>query len=363
MTARSRGWPSLRTLVILGAGVAVLIAQAVIPFPYVIERPGQLANTLGSVRTSDGEVPMIQIEGHPSYDTSGELNLLTVSISGNPEQSVSGLELFAAWIDPTQEILPMELIYPQGVTREQREQQNAQLMTSSQDDATAAALNELGIPFGERLIVMEVNTSSDAQGQIEPGDQLLALNGEQLDDYTELRAAITANGDQRPAEVTVLRGDQELTVSVTPQTMGEGAEQAVVLGLGVRTEYEFPFTVDIMVDQIGGPSAGTIFALGIVDKLTPEALVAGRKIAGTGTISGSGVVGEIGGLTQKLVSANRAGNELAFIPHSQCTDFDANVIGDLRIVPIRTLGEAVDALEELNSGAALNQLPACDGLD
>lgn len=335
------------------------LAQALIPIPYVIERPGPVANTLGEVRLGDETKPMIAVEGAETYPVTGELNLLTVSILGSPAQSVSWLELFAAMIDPTQEIVPMEDIYPAGTTPEQRREENEAEMTSSQDLATAAALTELNIPFTQVLSVAEVSDEGPAVGIVQPGDVFVSVNGVPVDNYTRLRDLIAQNGDTAEATIVVLRDGVETALNVTPVRVTEGDNSAVLIGVSVKTDFDFPFDVSITVDEIGGPSAGLMFALGITDVLTPTDLTDGRIISGTGTIDAEGNVGAIGGLPQKVISAERADSELIFIPADQCAEIPPDEFERIRVVPVATLAEAVDALEILRSDRDSSLLNSC----
>lgn len=355
---RSRLVP-LWLLVVVTVTVGLFLAQELIPVPYVIERPGPVANTLGDVRIGDETLPMIQIEGAPSYPAEGVLNLLTVSIAGNPEDNVNWFELFAAAVDPTQEIVPMEQIFPSGQTADERTAENQAQMTSSQDAATAAALGALDIAYEQTLSVATISEEGPAFGMLQTDDVLLAVNGEPVENYAALRASIEANGANKPATFTVLRGGEQRDVQITPTLVEQDGNSAVLIGVAVKTTFEFPFQVSIQVDQIGGPSAGLMFALGITDLLTPENLAKGLTISGTGTIDSSGTVGAIGGLPQKVTAAKRAKSDLVFIPADQCADVPRSEFDQVRIVPVATLTEAKDALTALQSGKSMNTLPSC----
>lgn len=346
-------WISVLVVAIVG------VAQSLIPIPYVIERPGPVVNTLGEVTIAGETTPMIEVDGAETYPVTGELNLLTVSIAGSPTQSVTFFELFAAMIDPTQEIVPMEEIYPSGLTPEERKEENEAEMTSSQDLATAAALTELGIPFGQTLSVAGVGEDGPSAGILREGDVFVSLNGEEITDYTRLRELIAENGDSKPADIVVIRDGETTTVQVTPVRVTEGGESTTLIGVGVQTEFEFPFQVSIQVDQIGGPSAGLMFALGITDLLTPENLTAGRIVSGTGTIDAEGNVGAIGGLPQKVIAAERANSALMFIPADQCAEIPSSQFDRIRIVPVATLSEAVDSLELLRENDDTSLLNSC----
>lgn len=349
-------WLLISTLIVVG----LFLAESLIPVPYVIERPGPVANTLGEVTVGDKTVSMIEVNGTKTYPTTGELNLLTVSILGNPEDNPGWFDMIAAALDPTQEIVPMEQIYPTGVTTEDRQKENKAEMTSSQDAATAAALTGLDIAFTQTLSVGEVSETGPAYGVLQKGDVLVAVNGYPVTSYAVLRASIESNGPGVPAMFSILRDSTPLDVEVTPVEVSEGDVSAVLIGVSVATKFEFPFEVKVRVDQIGGPSAGLMFALGITDVLTPDNLADGRIISGTGTIDASGNVGAIGGLPQKVVAAERANSELMFIPADQCADVPPADFERIRIVPVATLQNAVAALHSLNSGAGESVLASCE---
>ena len=129
-----------------------------------------------------------------------------------------------------------------------------------------------------------------------------------------------------------------------------------VLGVEVQDHYQFPFTVTIQIGQIGGPSAGTMFALGIIDKISTENLTGGKFIAGTGEISANGVVSPIGGIQQKMIAARDAGATVFLAPAGNCSDTSGAVPAGLRVVKISTLSGAVSALDNIKAG---KPVPSC----
>ncbi len=139
--------------------------------------------------------------------------------------------------------------------------------------------------------------------------------------------------------------------------MAEDGETPVI-GVFVGGDYEFPFEVRIQLENVGGPSAGMMFALGIVDKLTPGELNGGLEVAGTGTISGSGEVGAIGGIRQKLWGAQRAGADWFLAPASNCAEVAGQVPAGLTVVAVDTLDDAIGALEAIAADDTAS-LPAC----
>ena len=128
------------------------------------------------------------------------------------------------------------------------------------------------------------------------------------------------------------------------------------MGVDIAEQYKFPFTVSFSVGDIGGPSAGMMFALGIIDKLTPVNLTGGKFIAGTGEIEASGRVDAIGGIQQKMVGARDAGATVFLTPAANCPDTKGAVPAGLRLVKVSTLSQAVTYLEDLKSGQAV---PSC----
>jgi PDZ domain-containing protein len=146
-----------------------------------------------------------------------------------------------------------------------------------------------------------------------------------------------------------------MTVDATPVDL----EGAVVLGINVQSDYEFPFDVEIQLDKVGGPSAGMMFALGIIDKLTPGSIQGGEDVAGTGTINQAGTVGPIGGIRQKLFGAERAGAEWFLAPADNCAEVAGHVPDGLTVVAVETLDDALTALETIRTGTDTDTLPGC----
>ena len=128
------------------------------------------------------------------------------------------------------------------------------------------------------------------------------------------------------------------------------------MGVQITQEYKFPFQVTISVGDIGGPSAGMMFALGIIDKLSRLSLTSGRFIAGTGEITASGQVQPIGGIQQKMIGARNAGATIFLTPAANCADAKGAVPAGLRLVKVSTLNQAVTYLEALKAGKSV---PSC----
>ncbi len=336
---------------VLGIGFVGVVTVALVPAPFVIEQPGPVYNTLGNVSINGEEVPMIQIPDETTYPVDGTLDMLTVSIRGNREELPSWFEIASAYFDPSKAVVPVDLIFPAGVSSEDSTTQGRIDMANSQKEAVAAALSELGYTFSSTVRVVEASTGSPADGVLASGDVLLSVNGVSFSDVTGLREQIAANGVDKAAVVAFSRDGQAKTASITP-TLSAGADPAPVIGVSVGGDYDFPIDVNIQLENVGGPSAGMMFALGIIDKLTEGELNGGEQIAGTGTISGTGEVGAIGGIQQKLYGARSAGAEWFLAPASNCDEVTGHIPDGLTVLAVETLDDALAALSAIEAGAS-----------
>ena len=340
------------TLLIASVGTAVAIAVSVlVPVPYVILGPGPTLNTLG--KDSSGQ-PLITISGHPSYPTTGHLNLVTVSYQGCAGNRFNIFTALVAWLNPHQAVVPEGEICPAGQTQKQTQEQDTQEMTSSQSTATAAALTQLHIPYTTEVVVVQAQKGFPAYGVLKAGDVIAKVNGQPVTSPGGLTRLIYAQPAGSTLTLTIIRDGQSRQVQVGTRQSGGHP----VMGVQITVQYKFPFEVKISVGDIGGPSAGMMFSLGIIDKLTMLNLTAGRFIAGTGEITASGQVQPIGGIQQKMVGARNAGATIFLTPASNCADTKGAVPAGLRLVKVRTLNQAVTYLEALKSGHP-NSVPSC----
>jgi len=252
--------------------------------------------------------------------------------------------------------VPVESVFPPGLSEDDRNAQNEAQMVDSQQDAIAAALVELGYDFPRDVTVAGVGEGTPAEGVLEPGDVILSVDGEAVHSVDELRSALREHGTETPAQLEVRRGDETLTLEATPEAVGGQA----VLGVGVRMEYEFPIDVEIRLDDVGGPSAGMMFALGIVDKLTPGAMTGGDQVAGTGTIDSDGAVGGIGGIRQKLWAAHDDGADLFLAPQANCDEVVGHVPDGLDVFAVTTLDEARTIVEAAAEGGDMASFARCE---
>ena len=340
------------TLLIASVGTAVAIAVSVlVPVPYVILGPGPTLNTLG--KDSSGQ-PLITISGHASYPTTGHLNLVTVSYQGCAGNRFNIFTALVAWLNPHQAVVPEGEICPAGQTQKQTQEQDTQEMTSSQSTATAAALTELHIPYSTQVVVFQPRQGFPAYGVLKAGDVITKVDGQPVTSQGGLTRLIYAHPAGSTLTLTIIRDGQSRQVQVGTRQSGGHP----VMGVKINEQYKFPFQVKISVGDIGGPSAGMMFSLGIIDKLTKLDLTAGRFIAGTGEITARGQVQPIGGIQQKMVGARNAGATIFLTPASNCADTKGAVPAGLRLVKVSTLNQAVTYLEALKSGHP-NSVPSC----
>jgi PDZ domain-containing protein len=244
--------------------VALLAVAAFAPLPMSIVAPGLTANVLGA----DKGTPVITVSGVKTRTTSGQLRMVTVEATA-PNTAVHFTDVAKAWFNSGRAAMPRDSVYPDGGSVAEIQQANEKEMTDSQQDATTAALKQLGL------------SSSQVK-------------------------------------------------------------------------------VDLKLADVGGPSAGLLFTLGIIDKIDGDGhggdLTGGRVIAGTGTIDGSGKVGAVGGVPLKEKAAARDGATVFVVPRGECSDATAQLPHALKLIPVTSLDGALSALSALRAG---QKTPTC----
>ncbi|MFM7146145.1 MAG: PDZ domain-containing protein [Actinomycetales bacterium] len=354
LTAPSR---QARVVIISVCTLLILIGVAfLLPVPYVKLSPGPTYNVIGA---QDAK-PVILIEDAQTYPVTGELDMTTVMESGGPRGGLTFVDALASWVDPNDAVLPRELLYPDDVTGDEVKQRQAALFSTSQSNAIAAAAVYLKRPVNPHVVVSAVYSGTPSDGVLLPGDKVRAVDGVEVSVPTDVSSRIRSAPAGTTFELTVARidadgvqTDQEVTVTSAPNP---DDPTVPYIGIGVGTYYTSDFQAQFSLEDIGGPSAGLIFTLGIVDLLSPGDLTAGKHVAGTGTIAPDGTVGPIGGIRQKLAGARAAGAELFLMPRVHCTEARDHIPEGLVVTPVGTLDEAVQALQTYTSGG---ELPAC----
>jgi PDZ domain-containing protein len=347
------------TTVVSGVAVLLVLVVALLPSPYAVEQPGPVYDTLGSSGTGKDRSPLISIPSETTYPTTGQLDLLTVSVLGSVTGGPSWLDLAEAWLDPSRAVIPLEAVFPQGESQQQAEQQSADEMTGSQQSAIAAALTQLGDDVGGTVTIGTVQKGSAAAGLLQEGDVVTSYDGTKVQDSCSLQDAVVDTG-VRATTIVVERDGTSRTIDVTPKRVSDGSGGTrALLGVTTSSKIDPPFAVDLRIDDVGGPSAGMMFALGIIDKLTPGSMTGGRHVAGTGTICGDGEVGAIGGIVQKMAAARAAGATLFLAPEDNCDEVVGHIPGGLSVVPVATLSNAVETLQHVRDQGSVSGLPTC----
>ncbi|MFI7604212.1 PDZ domain-containing protein [Micromonospora sp. NPDC049366] len=324
--------------VLLGALLTALLSIGVLgtPIPYVVLGPGPTVNTLGSENGKE----VIQVSGRETSTSAGQLRLTTVGV----QPTVKLRSAIVGWFSRDEAVVPRELVYPPGESQEQVEQRNAEDFAASQTSAETAALRELGFPV--KVVVKTVAADGPANGVLKPGDQLTSVDGQPVPVAARLTELIRA----KPAGTALTIGYTRAGTPATAQVTSREQDGRPRIGVEIEQQQPHPFNLNIDLEDIGGPSAGLMFALGIIDKLTPADLTGGMVIAGTGTIDDEGKVGPIGGIPQKLVGAKRAGAKVFLVPEDNCAEAVRNPQPDLPLIKVGSLDEALGALETLRAG-------------
>jgi PDZ domain-containing protein len=344
---------SRRTATLGVAGFLIVLLSALaalLPVPYVVLTPGPTADTLNSYKGKQ----LITISKRSTYPADGALMLTTVEAFGGPGSRLDLISALRGWIDSDDAVVPVETVYPRGSTAEEVEKQSAEEMELSQEYATAAALRSLDIDVTALVRVQSVSQDAPALGVLKANDVIVSVKGSPVRRPDDLRTAISSHPSGEPVAVTVRREGRTLSLNVPT---GKAEDGRTIVGIMPAVGYEFPFPVTIELDRVGGPSAGLMFALGIIDKLTAGAMTGGTKIAGTGTIDGEGNVGPIGGVAQKMRGARKAGATVFLAPAANCAAAARSIPEGLRVVKVTKLADARTSVERIAAGRT--DVPSC----
>ncbi len=322
--------------------VVIVAVGATLPVQYAAMGPGPTYNTLGSV---DG-TQVVVIDGRKPLKTSGHLNMTTVSVYDH----LTIFDGLYRWVAGDQAVIPREQVFPPGKTDKQVAQEDAAQFQSSQNHAVTAALTHLG--YGT-VVVQQLTKASPSAGLLAPGDTITALNGTPTKSPDALHAVLAKIKPGTPVTVTAVHAGKPVTRKVTstkPQSGGGAA-----LGVFITVVAKAPFTVTVDVKNVGGPSAGLMFALGILEKLQGD-VTGGRFIAGTGEIDQYGQVSEIGGIPLKMIAARRAGATAFLVPAANCKEAKEHAQKGMQMLKVTTLDDALAGLADLRAG---KPAPSC----
>lgn len=315
------------------------ILLTAVTVPYVALGPGPTFNTLGEI---DG-MQIVDIEGADLHPTTGELSMTTVS-------QRDGLTLGQAlvfWASGRDQLLPRDLVYPPDKTREEIDEANSTDFRRSEDSAEYAALDYLEYPMA--VTVRTVDADGASEGKLQPGDAIDAVDNQPVATLDEFQAILE---DTTPGDTIVVDYRRKnAPAGIAEITLGEHPDKDQgLLGVGVLDAPWAPFRVEFNLANVGGPSAGLMFSLAVVDKLTTGDINGSMSVAGTGTISGDGEVGSIGGITHKIVAAREAGASVFLVPAENCDEAKTADEDGIELLKVETLGQTIDALRTLSAG-------------
>ena len=316
----------------------VIVLVLVIPLGWIINLPYFSAS---AGPTGDAVDAVIVEDDFPVFQPEGELLLLTVSL-----QTVNVYEAAVAFFDRKVDLIERELLRPQGETDQQARQRGLQAMERSKDIAVAVALNELGLEetLAEGVEVVGVFDESPAFETLLNGDLVVEMESEPIRTVGDIRRILESRRPGEQVDVTVIRGEEILPLRLTLHANPDAPDRAMV---GISASTAYPIKIDSA--NYGGPSAGMIYTLAVIDLLEEGDLTNGRVVAGTGTISMDGSVGAIGGIRQKLVAAEAAGADVVLVPRD---NYDEAITApvNVEIVAVESISEAVSYLRQGKTG-------------
>lgn len=321
------------------------VLLAMVTVPYVSLGPGPTFNTLGEV---DGK-PVVDIEGAQTHPTTGHLNMTTVA----QRDGLTLGEALTLWLSRHEQLVPRDLVYPPGTSREEIDKANNADFKRSEDSAEYAALGYLHYP--EAVTVVTVNDPGPSAGKLQAGDAVDAVNGTPVANVDQFTSLLKKT---KPGQQVVLDYRRKnAPPGVARVTLGSHPDRDYgFLGVAVMGAPWAPFVIDFNLANVGGPSAGLMFSLAVVDKLTTGDLVGSTFVAGTGTIDADGKVGPIGGIMHKMTAARDAGATVFLVPAKNCYEASSESLPGVRLVKVDNLAQAVDALHVMTSGG---QPPSC----
>ncbi len=348
-----RGTSTFALLVSTAVTLGILAIAFFLPVPFVKLAPGPTFNVIGEF---DG-TPVIAISGAEIFPTSGDLDMTTVRESGGPRGGLTFVDAIGSWFNASDAVVPREMIYPDDISGEDVKARNAALFSTSESNSIAAALNYLELPVHTKIVATGVIIGAPADEVFLPRDEILSVNGAPVSTPSDVVDAVQGSPVGTEFTFEIRRSAENMTLTVAS---GEnpGAPGKPYLGISVGKLYSADFDINFALSDVGGPSAGLMFATGIVDKLTPENLTGGNHIAGTGTITPEGVVGPIGGIRQKLAGARAAGAELFLMPEQHCAEAQGHIPNGLTVTPVTSLADAIKEMSQWVAGMPVTSCPA-----
>jgi Lon-like protease len=325
----------------IGAIMAVLLTF--IKLPYYVTMPG----------TAQKLDPLVHVKGGDQDD--GDFMLTTIRMG-----RANVISYALAKVRKYYDLYPVEAIKQQGESDEEYTLRQLHMMENSKQTAIAVAYEKAGKPITYKFLgvyVIRVLPDMPASQYLRPGDRIVAVDEKKLQSAEQFIEYVGQKAKGETVKITFERKGKKKTVQLALKPFPENPKR-VGIGISLVTDSEIVTTpsVEIKSEEIGGPSAGLMFSLEIYDQLVEEDITKGYTIAGTGTINEKGEVGPIGGISQKIIAADKAGADIFFAPNEKGAK-DSNYqealktakdIGTkMKIVPVDTFDDALRYLQTL----------------
>jgi PDZ domain-containing protein len=329
------------TLVLVGATAAGFL----IHLPYYLLSPGDTFRTQS----------VIEVTGAPTYHDTGSVEYVTVSITTH-ETTV--FEWAWAHFQHGVTIAPASQIVPPHQSPAQNQAESLREMTDSKTTASVVALEHLGykvVEHGTGAVVIQVINTAPAANVLKPGDTIVSFDGHAIGTTEQLTTVIHS-----------LRPGTRITLVFDPDKKGAAPQRRTVtlasnpndkteafLGVASTTRdpsFDLPVKVTIKTEEVGGPSAGLAFTMGLLDVMTKGSITGGQKIATTGTMDLNGCVGPIGGMHQKVLAVKSSGAVLFLVPRSEYAEAE-RYAGSLKVVAVDDVDDALAALAKIGGGS------------
>ncbi|MBV8964781.1 MAG: PDZ domain-containing protein [Mycobacteriaceae bacterium] len=331
-----------RVVTLLVALLPVVVFGALlglVTVPYVSLGPGPTFNTLGEV---DGK-EVVDIQGTKVSPTTGNLNMTTVA----QRDDLTMGQALALWMSGREQLWPRDLVYPPDKSREEVDKDNTAEFEASEAKAEYAALGYLN--YAPALTAEGVNKDGPSTGKLKPGDAIDKVDGTPITSLDQFQSILKQTKPGQNIVIDYRR--KNAPPGTTTITLGKNADRDNgFLGVTVGEAPWAPFQITFNLANIGGPSAGLMFALAVIDKLTTGNLADSKFVAGTGSIDADGKVGAIGGITHKMLAAHEAGATVFLVPSDNCAEARSGNDEGLQLLKVDTVGQAVDALHTLSAG-------------
>jgi len=343
----------LKRLIWMILALFVAIFLSFYQLDYYIMKPGSAYDVSEFVKVENGDV-----------DDEGTFSLMTVSMS-----NATPLTLLIAKFSKYQDIVKKKEIHQKEEDDREYNVRQLTLMKDSQFNAIYVAFNKTGLPYEVEyggIIVLNVLSDGASAGILQPGDKIVEIDGKVIKKPEDLAHALVEKKENDVVQLVVQRDEKLLDESVTLKEIPDSDGK---IGLGVTYKENVTIKTDPVVKinskDIGGPSAGLMFTLEILNQLMDEDITKGYSVAGTGVINEDGTVGRIGGIEKKVVAADRDGVEIFFAPDDEISEeakkkdpglisnYEAAVTTakkintDMKIVPVKTVDDALNYLESL----------------